>query len=284
MRIRLLLFVRSFTIIFNLLLATNFAAYSQNPVAAANDQLRALFSGLDKPTIHPNALYEMGVHVVDSTYYGTNIPDTLIYDTWNKIYEEIRWCTYDTAQMLRHDSIHLRTLKWNKDTVVMALLGYDYYTFLDSALTTNTYFDFDTVNNILIDKYPRPGYPYATNKIFAASPTDYYLAYKDITFRIDSSFHFFDQWNYLEDSDTLKMNFGDGSGWHKVDKYTVNHVSISYPSNGKYTVTTNVINLFGQVYRTSQSVVIIEAESTTDGPDSLIVGIPGITAGISILV
>jgi len=222
----------------------------------------------------------MAVHVVDSNFYDDNCADTIDYDVWNKIYEELRWAAYDTSIMLRHDTVHLRTLAFNKDTSVMNLLGYNYYTFIDTSLTTNTYFDFDTINDVLTDKYPRPGYPYNENKVFASTPSDLYLPYQAMTFRVDPNFFYFDQWNQIGEYDTLKINFGDGSGWHTFDHTTVSHQSVTYPTTGEYYINTVVVKFQGGISRSSLARVIVAAEPSVSGPDSLIAGIPWIQAGI----
>lgn len=73
-------------------------AYTQSPpINSINEQLRALFEDLDKPTPSLNFLYDMSAKMSDSVFYATNnTTDTLTSEMWQMIYGEMYHAAYDT--------------------------------------------------------------------------------------------------------------------------------------------------------------------------------------------
>lgn len=217
-----------------------------NPLTAIDSQLRELFSPLCVPDTG-RFLYEMSSHVLSEGYFSDNSTDTLTVDTWFKLYEEFRKMAYDTTWLLRHDTIFNREMNFNKDTVVMNFMCYNFYTLHDSALTTDTFFTFDTVNNTIADKYPCELYPYVNNRVFAAAPSTYFLAYNQVTYRIDEEFIFHDQWNdFFVNNWDIEIDFGDGSGWHSFPPIPPGgapyHHDVYYGTSGTTHIRTRVLD------------------------------------------
>jgi len=250
---------------------------AQDPVHVVDSELRALFTPLSKPAGHPLFLYDMAAHVIDSHFYHYNIPDTINYDTWNMMYEELRYCAYDTSGFITADSVYNYTNFVGKDTVTMNILAYNYYRFIDSALTTNTYFTWDTVAETLSDKSPRPGYPYILDTVFAACPAVKDLPYKTVVYRIDPNEIFKDSWNLIttgDNRDTLKIDFGDGTGWHAFDITVLSYYTATYAAAGQAIIKTAVFH--SGLKKISQAIVgILDAVLPT--PPDLFVSSPGLT-------
>lgn len=151
-----------------------------------NADLRAMFSPLDKPANPLPFLYDMAGHKSDSSFFTiVNIDDTLETDMWYSIYEEMYHSAYDTSTLITVDDVINYGNSFYADTIPIAMMNYKMYTLKDGALTTNVYFDFDTINDVLTDKYPRPSYPYDEGEIFVAAPTIGLCRARDPFFRID---------------------------------------------------------------------------------------------------
>ena len=124
---------------------------AQTPgTAHINRQLRQLFVNLKRPPNPKEFLYDMSVHFLDSSLYTTKCPDTIGQDIWYKLYEEMYHSAYDTTKLEHPDSIFYRAHGYNKDTIPVGIMSYAFYKFKANALTTNTYFDFDTINNVSV--------------------------------------------------------------------------------------------------------------------------------------
>ena len=251
--------------------STPFRANSQTTVAEINADLRQLFSALDTPTQSRRFLFDMACHTTDSTlWYGPIGTDTIDADGFLATYEEMRNMAYDTNYMLHKDTVFYRSLDRRKDTIMMNMLAYDYYTFIDTALTTNTYFNFDTVNNILSDKYPRPGYPFNVEKAFMAAPAVSDLPYRTVTYRVDRSNFFHDEWNDLPVSDiNLKIDFGDGTGFHNFGYLSAPaHVTVTYPAGGDFFIKTVVEDAGAMTLRMRESIIHVPVDPDGPAPDT----------------
>ena len=184
------------------------------PINSINMQLRALFEDLDKPTPPLTFLYDMSAKMSDSVFYQTlNYTDTLQTDMWLKIYEEMFHAAYDTLDYTRPETVYSDANGFYSDTIPIGIMRYAYYKFKPDALTTDNYFDFDTVNTILTDKYPRSGWPYLNKALFVAAPSIATSGYSNPVFRIAPHFLFLDPQytTYLNQGTwTLKIDFGDG--------------------------------------------------------------------------
>lgn len=256
--------------------------YSQT-VNQINAELRALFSNLQTPTPSRLFLFDMAAHFTDSTLFVKhNTNDTISSDVWFKLHEEMRNSAYDTTTMITAETLYDNCMLNFNDTNSITIMGYDYYTFIDTALTTNTYFDFDTVNTILTDKFPRPGYPFNIGTIFSASPVKHQMNYRKSIFKIDPQHIFYDQFSLMDPSieHEIVIDFGDGMGWHTVNENAVNYFPVTYPSAGSYVIKTGVKDGGGNLQYISLSRITILTDIVEIiSPDDRII-LPGITANV----
>ena len=203
----------------------------------ANLQLRQLLSPLFKPNPAKNFLYDMAVHCTDSSWYVTIASDTNVTDEWFKVYEEMYHSAYDTAVLASVESIFDNANNYTNDTIPIGIMNFSYYGFKPDALTTNTYFNFDTINNILTDLNPRPSWPYTDNNtIFMSAPLINNAQFSNPTFTINPQFFYYDIYNaaHFAKNGLLKIDFGDGTGWHLynptvVSYYQPNYANVSAP-------------------------------------------------------
>ena len=191
---------------------------AQNPTLNdVNAQLRGMFANLAKPTPHKNFLYDMAAHVSNDSFFDANSQAINNTDDWFTVYEEMYHSAYDTTTLIHPDNLFVAANNFPSNIIPIGIMNYDYYTFTSDALTTNNYFDFDTINDILTDKYPRPTlYPYIEKSMFMASTLVPIANVSNPTFRIDPQFIFFDQFtanNFSNPNYELRIDFGDGLGW-----------------------------------------------------------------------
>jgi hypothetical protein len=152
--------MKKLVLTFIVLLCFGLKMKAQTNLDSINMQLRTLFSNLLKPNPPRKFLYDMAGHSVDSTFFvSNNTIDTIDTETWLSTYTEMRNSAYDTMPMKLADTILNSCYNYKPDTINMLIMKYDYYKFKSNALSTNIYFNFDTVNNILTDKFPRPSFP-----------------------------------------------------------------------------------------------------------------------------
>ncbi len=249
-------------------------------VVDVNAQLRALFTPLAKPTSPKLFLYDMSMKFSDSTFYQKMSTDTLETEMWYKIYEEMYHAAYDTTPYKQMDTVFANASNFYEDTILMGVLNYDYYRLIDSSMTTNTYFNFDTTNTILTDKSSRPGFPFNENTIFIAAPLKSTSNFTNPVFRIDPQFIFFDYFNsanYIH-GNTFKIDFGDGNGWKTFDPTKVTNWPVVYSTNGDKTIMTAVFNSSNTIVAYSVSKLTIFASHPSIPPDYSFT-LPGIQCG-----
>jgi len=229
--------------IFVLIFSANFEkpvnAQFFDPLAAVNADLRAMFSPLLRPTPSKQFLYAMAAHVADSTFFSPLSPDTCDPQIFYRLYEELFNMAYDTTWLEKSDSVFNRALQFGKDTAVIGIMHFDYYELKPDALTTDLYFNFDTVNDIITDNIYRDDWPYIDSNIFTASLLLAELPYLNSTWRIDPDFIFTDAFTTGElhnEGQQYRVDFGDGQGWVDFNPQVVSHHNVVYNSNGYKTV------------------------------------------------
>lgn len=224
---------------------------SQTNVDTANMQLRALFGNLAKPSPPRLFNWDMAVHTVDSSLFiPINYIDTLSVDNWADMYTEMRNSAYDTIPIKTTDSVLYPCYRYGPDTINMTTMFFDYYRFKPDAMTTNLYFDFDTINDILTDKVVRPGYPYDLFKVFASSPIKNIASRNQVIFRLGTDNLFYDNFNKLDaaaaaSGTKMRVDFGDGSGWQSITLGVDNYFPIYYTTAGKYPIQMQVYTQHG---------------------------------------
>lgn len=244
-------------------------------------ELRAMFSPLSKPSPARLFLYDMSAHNSDSIFYTSYSTDTSDLDNWLLINREMFYSAYDTLPLEPADSIYSLGNQFSNDTIPIGIMDYDYYEFKTNALNTNIYFNFDTVNDILSDKPGRPGFPYDIKKLFAAAALVSEAQTANVTYRVDPAFIFKDAFNagtYTPGTNVLKMDFGDGTGWHIFAGNTVQHQSVSYSGAGYKIIKAAIYDRDGNMIKLSTS-RIYSSGVTLPTADTYL-DLPGMTVGV----
>lgn len=248
---------------------TNIKAQN-NAIIDINAQLRGLFSPLAKPNPSLEFLYDMSAKVSDSVFYTTFCKDTLETPMWQSIYDEMYHTAYDTSWLPIPDDFFLSGNNFYSDTIPMGILNFGFYKFLDDAMTTNIYFNFDTVNDILTDKYPRPGFPYIDSNLFVAAPMIASAQFSNPVYRVDPQFILFDALNagiYLHGEGILKIDFGDGNGWIQFDPTIITNWHVQYASAGEKLIQTAIFDHGNDMLFYSLSRIVIVSGTASIPPD-----------------
>ncbi|HMW10917.1 MAG TPA: T9SS type A sorting domain-containing protein [Bacteroidia bacterium] len=251
---------------------TNIKAQN-NAIIDINAQLRGLFSPLAKPNPSLEFLYDMSAKVSDSVFYTTFCKDTLETPMWQSIYDEMYHTAYDTSWLPIPDDFFLSGNNFYSDTIPMGILNFGFYKFLDDAMTTNIYFNFDTVNDILTDKYPRPGFPYIDSNLFVAAPMIASAQFSNPVYRVDPQFILFDALNagiYLHGEGILKIDFGDGNGWIQFDPTIITNWHVQYASAGEKLIQTAIFDHGNDMLFYSLSRIVIVSGTASIPPDQYI--------------
>lgn len=203
-----------------------------------NGQLRSYFSPLSRPATNLSFLYDMAAHQTDSIYFQTACPQVNVTDAWYKVYEEMYHAAYDTTQLVNPDEVFYRGNHFYADTIPIGILYFSHYVLKPDAMTTNTYFDFDTINDVLSDKPGRASWPYLNSGIFMAAPMIAEARHRNPVFRIDPQFMFYDGDNagaFAKD-ETIQIDFGDGNGFIPFDPTQVTHYQVTYSGSGEHEI------------------------------------------------
>ena len=217
----------------------------------------------------------MTAHFIDSNYFDhDNSLDTLDIETFKQMYTEMKYSAYDTLPFEPIDTIMWRTYQYRPDTINLLFMRYDYYELKPDAMTTNTYFDFDTVNNTLSDKVIRPDYPYDIKRIFVVSPNKHIITKRKVTYKLDAANFFKDEFNgfgYTGETNPhlIEVNFNDGSGWHTIPTGMNTHITITYPNTSGVFLIEARIKYNGNIVDYSKSFIKKKAtrEDPFDDPD-----------------
>lgn len=255
---------------------------AQDPMAVANQELRHLFQNIGNPHTNVKFFYDLSAHIVDSSLFDDNWTDTGAYLSWSALYNEMWWMAYDTTayQKVANIIAQANTLTSN-DIIPIGIMDWDYNLLKPDALTTGTYFDFDTVNNVLYDKPGAPN-PFLFRSTFSASPLATTTPYLNPTFTIRPQFIFKDPlktYHMGSGNNSLRINFGDGTGWHSFQGNITENYVANYTSSGRRTIRTQVLDKFGNLLKQSISSIIITGNTTVTPVDSVI-SLPGLTANI----
>lgn len=176
-------------------------------------------------------------HTSDKTKW-TNLNNTTFMNTeeWYRMYQETYFMAFDTLPLQTDEAIFEAMANVGSNEVPIGIRDIDYYYFKSDALTTNKYFDFDTINDIITDIAGRPSSPYLTNNVFIAAPL--YGSTNDgsnTKFIISPSWIFKDlaNTNFYTSAYTLKIDFGDGTGPHFYNPSVPNTYTANYAALGE---------------------------------------------------
>jgi hypothetical protein len=217
-----------------LLLGTAWNSRAQTAQEIANKELRAFFSTVTNPTLNVKFLYDMSAHMVDSSFFGTQVYDTSNLTNWYNIYHEMYYAAYDTTLFLKDNQVFQQALPYTSSgEIPIGIIDWDYNLLKPAALTTGNFFTFDTVNNIIYDIPGRPSSPYTIQNVFAAAPLRDEFDFGNPLFRIDPAFIFKDASKIFSiERFRLRIDFGDNTGWHNFTGNTVEHYQPNYTTVG----------------------------------------------------
>lgn len=218
-------------------------AKSQNIVLdSVNLQLRQFFSPLTRPFQPKWFLYDMAAHVTDSIWFSTGRHDTADTDIWFKVYQEMYASAYDTLPLQIPDTLFEKGNSYLNDTIPIGIMHYSFYKLKEDAMTTDNYFLFDTVNNILSDNPLATSSAYLDSAMFLISPLKSGNFFTNPVFRIDPQFMLRDEFNEIyyntleEGLYELKIDFDDSNGWITFDQTTVTNYQVTYKDSGNYVI------------------------------------------------
>lgn len=242
---------------------TNLLAQTpQSIISDANADLRHLLDPIVQPYYQgaqSNHLYERAVHIMDSSYFFDTPNIEFISNTWYESFDEARNMAKDTGYWPNFDSVYNYAQKFN-DSIPIAFFDFTMLSFKDSTVFEDSVFFYaDTSNNQLYDMINRPSDPYYYSNVFAAStlkPTSYF---RNVKFVIDPLLMLKDSINslfYSNNACVLKVDFGDGSGWHQFSLLHKTGIEIIYSDTGEYKITVK-IEVEGVIIKKSLTLIAV---------------------------
>ncbi len=249
-------FLKVLTLVFTMMFSFGLNAQTVDPLRTLNNNLRVKFGGLLRPMPTKEYNYDMAGHQTEKTQWTNLNPKTFINtDIWYKMYLETYFMAFDTLPLLTDEAIFNNVANLNANEVPIGIRDIDYYYFKSDALNTNKYFDFDIINNIITDKPGRVVSPFLTKNLFIAAPL--YSSTNDASntkFIIDPSWIFKDlaNANYYTLPYQLKINFGDGTGFHFFNPSLSNSYIANYTTLGEKEIDVQLIQ-DGQLIKQSKN-------------------------------
>lgn len=189
-------------------------------MAQSANTLHALFAGVNAVTNPYSKLhYERSAHLVDDHFFNVDLNqlDTCYEAQWFRMFDEVRYMHFDTTLLPIADSVYVDAHDlYEGDTVPLGFLDYSFYELKDDALTTGNYFIFDTVNNLLSDKANRTSHPFKSllSNLFNVSPLKRTAVFTNVIYALNPDFVFGDDDQNTFEGQTIKIDYGDGSGFH----------------------------------------------------------------------
>ena len=201
-------------------------------------ELRSLFSNVSNPNPQISFFYDLSPHFVDSAFFHHYVAaDTNNASNWFALYKEMYYMAYDTTLYLKSEQVYQQALpKIQSDTIPVGIIDWNFNLLVPAALTTGNYFSFDTINSLLYDIPGGPN-PYTVQTCFAGSTFRETYPFTNPVFIIDPDYFFKDTYKqYLNNESILKIDFGDGTGWHAFNESQVHHYQAFYGSGGRKTL------------------------------------------------
>ena len=212
------------------------------PITSANQQLRNLFQYTTNPSPDILFLYELGAHIIDSAFYDRNCTLTTNADIWFYAYKELGWCAYDTTWMESDSSVYARACDVYADTITIGIMDWQYQTLSGSALTSDYYFSFDTINNRLNSTNQNQSGAYNKGEIFMSSPLIAASQTNMPIFKVSPSFVFTssDFWSEYEHDYDCYIDFDDGQGPQQVNLSATSYYPVRYNTTGYHVLKTTI--------------------------------------------
>ena len=189
---------------------------------------------------------------------------------------------YDTTSLQKTKDIYSSVLNYYGDTIQLGILDIDYLTMVTGALTTNSYFNFDTVNNTLSDIIGRPTEPYSVKNIFTFAPLFHQSNYCTVTFKIDPAYLFKDANNtiyYTSTGYVFQIDFGDGNGFIPINPTSITYYTVNYPSPGNRYLTAQITH-DGVLMKSSTSSFKMGKTGSSGTPPDAMLSFEGINVGV----
>ena len=246
-----------------------------------NLELRHMFSQISFPDNNVKFLYERSAKMSDSVFYQNNCPDTSNMSTWNLLYEEMFYAAHDTSWMQSVYNVTTYPHQFAGDTIVMGIMDYDFYHVLPQALSTGNYFTFDIPGNKIFD-HPNPaGTPYGRLNIFSAAALKEVSYFSNPVFRIDPNQFFSDNISasFYNLPHSLRIDFGDGTGWHYFNINQLSHYEAEYSTNGKKMITVQLYDSSRDLVLKSSICTVMVLKSDKSIPANEYFDLPGLTVG-----
>ena len=154
--------------------------------------------------------------------------------------------------------------KSREDTVPILIQDFNFHRFRDSLVfQSDTFFVFDTVNDVLYDNPSRPYSPYVSGGIFKGTNFKKAVSFADPVFKIDPQLIIYDTYTASDFNETqLQIDFGDGLGFITINSQAVNYIPVNYPSMGWKTITYRIILANGTVFKKSKSRIFVQSNKT----------------------
>lgn len=228
-----------------------------------NNNLRTTFGNL-AGTSYSNKNFHMVIHQVPESRFTTYSDSIEDFDIWYAQYFEMFYSALDTTILPRYDSLYSISSKSREDTVPILIQDFNFHKFRDSIVfQSDTFFVFDTVNDVLYDNPYRPNSPYVAGGIFKGTNFKKSVSFADPVFKIDPQLIIFDAYtasDFIEAQ--LQIDFGDGLGFVTINSQTVNYIPVTYSSMGWKTITYRIILANGTVLKKSKSRLFVQSNKT----------------------
>jgi hypothetical protein len=167
-------------------------------------------------------------HVTDDKFWTNVSFDTSNTDNWYRLYWEHFYMAYDTSNLQTDETIYEGVLQYRGDTVPLGVLDISFYKLKSNALTSPTFFEFDTINDLISDIGGRSDEPYDISNIFTFAPLYEKSNTGKITWVISPNYIFCDLTNlgYYTPLN-FYIDFGDGKGWVQIDPTVVTYKQLT---------------------------------------------------------
>jgi hypothetical protein len=215
-----------------------------------NVELRGMYKNLKRAPDSIPFLFDMASHVVDEKFFKSyNDSDLISKGLFLSIYEEMKNAAYDTTLLQPTNSIEARMRRRStNDTINISIFNADYATFLDEAFDVDGQYYYLT-DTTVADVPNRSLEPFLLKNVFVSTLTRSSNYFRNVHFRIDSSFVFSNAKLLRLNADDLNpqyarwnIDFGDGKGWVSFNPFESRSFMIEYPDSGLYEIKLAVFN------------------------------------------
>jgi hypothetical protein len=273
----------------------------QAQFANTNNILRKLFQPLlPPPSGAAPFLWDMAVHSTDDKYYTPVSYDSSNTDNWFALYFEMYHAAYDTnmSNLMKPKDVLDQAFAYEQagNFVPIGLFDFEYNTFVDNAFDSTEFLKYfrwgGPDNDSIIDWVPqRDVDPHKWNpdnnsylwQIFACAPLVRESYFADVDFLYTPQFSFYNS-AYDRDilgypSQTLQIDFGDGTGWHDITGSSYGFTA-HYSAAGTYMIQMQLLDDGNNVIRHSESIFKVLTNHHKVIANGSLPSVEGITTGV----